>query len=344
MKTKKLIALLLALLTVGALLVGCNSAETPDTTETESEGGQEAEQQEDLTIGVLVKTMGNPMFREIAYGAIQAGEDFGVEVITLANQQDGDIDGQIKLCEDLIAQGVDALVVTPQHTEGIVTAVEAAKAAGIPFISVDCAVEGAEVDSTLEMGNEQAGYTIGKMVAEKIGGQGNVVIIEGVAGASSSQQRSAGFQRAFAEYPGIEIVAIQNADFAQDKAQQVMADICQAHKDIKAVVTCGDLMALGAEVSLQEAGYQLGGDNGVVIGSFDICAPILDEIKAGNIYVTGYHWSRFYGYWGVEMALRKINGEEIPSYIQTPDSQITAENVDNFIPWAEELEAYQFES
>lgn len=356
-KTGKKLSLILAMVLCFSLLASCGGGGTADggSTGGNAGGGTPATSapanpdenpaadnpNSGIKIGVVVKTMGNPLFREVAYGAVMAGEIFGCEVIPLATQQEGQIQEQIQICDDLIVQGVDALVVTPQHSDGIATAVDAAHEAGIPFISVDTAVNGAVPECFIGMDNVEAGYTVGKMVAEKIGGKGNVIILQGMAGASTSIERTEGYEKAMAEYPGITVVASQNADFQQDKAQTVMADLLQANKDISAVVCCNDLMALGAIVSLEEAGYTVG-DGGVIVGSYDISVPCLEAIKAGKIYVTGYHWGKLYGYWGVQMALDAINGLEIPGHIVSPHSEITIDNVDNFLPFCEDLAAYNF--
>lgn len=342
MKMKRSICFLAAILAMSLVFTGCSSGSTPsapaaDSTATANSDGSS------YKIGVVVKTMGNPFFREIAYGAVEMGKELGVEVIPLATQKEGEIDEQIKICEDLINRGVDALVVTPQHSDGIVPAVEAARAAGIPFIAVDTNVNGIDVDCFVGMDNVEAGYIIGKMVCEKMGGEGNMVVLQGMAGASTSIERTEGYEKAVAEYPGITLVASQNADFQQDKAQQVMADILQAHQNIKGVLACGDLMALGAIVSLEEAGYKVGGDDGVIIGSYDISAPILQAVKDGTVYAEGYHWGKLYGAWGVEMALRKLRGEEIPSRVTSPHSEITIDNVDPFLAFAESQNSYKFE-
>lgn len=347
-KYTKLGVLVFALLLICSMVLvgGCGSqGESQENIANEENSGATGDQsaeKNDITIGIVVKTMGNPFFREIAYGAIEAGKEFGVNVIPLATAKEGEIDEQIKICEDLLQKDVDALVVTPQHSSGIAPAVLEAHRAGVPFIAVDTNVEGEEVDCFIGMDNIEAGQIIAEYVAEKMGGQGNAVILEGMAGASTSIERSEGFRRGFAKYPGITVVADQNADFRQDKAQQVMADILQAHSDIKGVVCCNDLMALGAMVSLEEAGYKLGGPDGVVIGSYDISLPILSEVKNGKVAVTGYHWGKLYGYWGVQMALMKINGQPIPRRITSPHSEITPENVDEFIKFAEEFNNYKF--
>jgi len=312
------------------LLAGCgNNVDTnPGAQETSAAGTR-------YKIGVVAKTYGNPMFREIAYGAYQAGQVLGVDIVNKATQQEGQIAEQIDLCEDLIVSGVDALVVTPQHSEGISAAVDAAHAANIPFISVDTAVSGSDVECFIGMDNVEAGYAVAKMVAEKIGGEGNVIVLKGMAGASTSEERTAGYLKALAEYPGITVVGTQNADFEQSKGQQVTSDLLQANKDIKAVIACNDLMALGAIIALEENGYTPGED--VIVGCYDISVPCMEAIQAGTIYVTGYHWAKYYGYWGVQMAVDYLDGNQIPKHITSPHSEVTAENVDSYLAFCQML-------
>jgi ABC-type sugar transport system substrate-binding protein len=349
MKKKLFVALAVivcVIMSFGLAACGGGSGNTSDgdadTSDSDVVAAEENDVNEEIAIGVHVKTMGNPLFREVAWGAVERGELLGAEVVVGATTKDGQLDEQIQQIEDMIVKGVDALVVTPQDTKGIVPAVQAAQAAGIPFIAVDTNVDGIEPDCFIGMDNISGGYDVGKIVCEKIGGEGTLVIIPGVAGAGTSIDRTEGYKKAAAEYPGINVVVSPNADFDQAKGQQVMADLLQSTKNVKAVLSCGDLMALGAIVSLEEAGYTVGGDDGVIIGSYDICTPILEAVKSGKVYVEGYHWGQLYGQWGVEMAIRAIKGEPTPKVITSPHSEITADNVDVFIEFAKAQENYEF--
>lgn len=331
MKIRYIAICLVLVLSLG--LVACGDGSTSDDSTAASSSDNS-----DYEIGVVVKTLGNPLFKEISYGAIEMGETLGVKINAQATAKEGEIDEQIRICEDLLAGGIDALVVTPQHSDGIAPAVMQAQEQGVPFIAVDTNVNGVEVDSYIGMDNVEAGYIVGKLVCEQMGGKGNMVILQGMAGASTSEERTEGYEKAVAEYPGITVVASQNANFEQDTAQQVMSDILQANSDIKGVLSCGDLMALGAIIALEEQGYDIGGDNGVVIGAYDISVAALEAVQSGQIFVQGYHWGKLYGAWGVELAVRKLNGEEIPERVTSPHSEITKDNVDGFLTFAKMLE------
>ena len=323
MKARKVLSILIGGLLVIALL-GFTGVQAKDK----------------ITIGVVVKTMGNPFFREIAYGAKEAGKLYdNVDVIIQATAKEGEIVEQINIIENLIERGVDGLVITPQNSKGIAPAIIEARRANVPCIVVDTEAQDVEVDSFVGMDNVEAGMVIAEMVCEKLGGKGNVAILEGMAGASSSILRSEGFRRGCAKFPGIKIVADQNADYRRDVGQRVMADILQAHH-VDAVICCNDLMALGAIVSLEEAGYRIGKD--VIIGSYDISDEILEEVKAGRVYVTGYHWGKLQGWWGLQFAVDMINGLPVPKRVVSPHSEITKEKVEPYLEFAKMLKKYKF--
>ena len=169
-----------------------------------------------------------------------------------------------------------------------------------------------------------------------MGGEGKVVILRGMDAASSSQERTAGFEKAIEEYAGIELVESQSANYDQDKAATTMADIVQAHSRALRVLCCNDLMAAGAVSALKENDIAVGAD-GVLVAGIDGNYIALQSIENGEIYATAYDWSILQGYYAVEQAYALINGEEVPELTFTPDTIITAENVADYLPHGEEL-------
>lgn len=350
---KKMMKLLSATL-IGVMALGLAACGSDGGNSVQTSAGKESGTTagESYKIGIVVKTNGNPNFREMAYGAVEAGKAFGCEVIPMACESDGDIAGQTQKIEDLISKGCDAIIASPQDSEGIATAVQECKDAGIPFVAIDTMVAGDAANDTacyLGIDNVAAGKAVATALAEKMGGKGNVVIIEGVAGASSSIERTQGFKEGFAEYPDIQIVGDQNADFDQSIAQQKMADILQGTKDIDGVICCNDLMALGCITSLEEAGLEAGKD--VIVAGYDISSPGLAAIQEGKMYCAGYQWGKYYGYWGVEMAIAELNGDPIPDKIPTPSSivfntedaaALGGLDVEQIKPFADMLAEYDF--
>ena len=243
----------------------------------------------------------------------------------------------------MISAGVDAIILTPNDSNGVSGAVEAAHNAGIPFVTMDTEITNIWGDDVAEyMPNfigesyEDVAYRLGSAVCEELNGTGNVVILRGMDAASSSQQRTAGLERAIGEYDGITIVESQSANYDQDTAASTMADIIQAHPDIDAVLCCNDLMAVGAVTALEENGVEVGTD-GVLVAGLDGNILALESIQAGKMYATSYDYSILQGYYAVEQAYDLIQGKDVPEITLTPDVLITAENVEEHIPHAEEV-------
>ena len=344
---KKRFAKLISLSLVGVMaisLAACGGS--GENKNSSSSAGNEAKS--DVTVGIVVKTATNAHFQDIAYGAAVAGKDLGVNVEIDNTATESDIEGQITKCENLISKGVDALILTPNDSKGVSGAVEAAHSAGIPFVTVDTEIDNIWGENVKEylpnyigVDHTQMAYEMIHQVLEEMGGEGNVVILRGMDAASSSKERTEGIEKAIAEFPNVTVVESQSANYDQDTAATKMANILQAHSDVDAVFCCNDLMAMGAITALKEQGKEVGGDNGVIVTGIDGNVIALESIKNGELYATAYDWSILQGYYAVEQAVALINDEEVPERTMTPDTVITSENIDDYLPHGEELSQWK---
>lgn len=337
---KKRIIKLISVSLIGVMaisLAACTSGSNNSSTSTDTS-------KKSYKLGLVVKTASNAHFQDIAYGAEQAAEDYGAKLTTLNTTTESDVNGQIQKCEDLISQGVDALILTANDSKGLSTAVTEAHQAGVKFVALDTTISNVWGDKYLDyvpsyigVDHVTAGYDIAKQVAEKIGGKGNVVIIRGVDAASSSNDRTKGIKKALKEYPGIKVVAEQSGEYDTEKAQSKMSDILQSHKNIDAVLCCNDLMAIGCINALEEQGIKVGGSDGVVVSGLDGNIVALQSIKDGKMYGTLYDWTTLQGYWGVYNAIQLLKGNNVAENIVAPSTIVTSDNVSKFLPHAETL-------
>src|SRR5699024_2956617 len=114
----------------------------------------------------------------------------------------------------------------------IIPAIEAANAAGIPIATPNTKAYGGDVLCWVGVDNYTVGYELGKALCDALGGKGNVVLIEGTAGNSTSTERVDGYLDAFAEYPDIVLLDSQPADFNREKGMTVMENFLQRYDDI----------------------------------------------------------------------------------------------------------------
>lgn len=353
---KKIFCVLLSAMMLLTFLAACSEEEESDTADTESvaESAQEDDADTDdggigitgesyeIAVGVLTFTV--DYFKEVAYGAIQAGEDLGVDVKLYTGTIDTAAD-QVALIENQIQTGVDAITFTPVDVYGLATAVDACNEAGIVTVS-EADVEGGNTSCTTIIASDDitTGEIVAAQCAEELGGEGNVLILNTGAAIVNSQLKCQGIEEYFAEnYPDIVVLANMACEGGdQATGQQVMADMTQAYDDIDAVICINDTVALGACISLEEAGYTLGED--VKVYACNYSAEITDMIRNGEISCGIYSWGQLFGYWSVEMSIRALNGDPVPSDIQQPNSLVTQENVDYYDSISSQAKDYDFDA
>ena len=234
---------------------------------------------------------------------------------------------QVSDVESLIAQGVKTLIISPVTADALTPVVKQAMDAGIPVVTLDRKVN---TDVTLHIGadNVLIGKTAGEFVCETLGGKGNVIEIQGTAGASATVDRHDAFHKVLAEKcPDVKVVADQVCNYVREPAIKFMEDMLQRFKpgEIQLVYAHNDDMALGAVTALEAAGRL---DEVKVVG-IDGENAAYDAIKAGKMVATfTYH---FVAPEGVQYGYKIAKGEKLDKEIILPTHQVDATNVEEWI-------------
>ncbi len=235
---------------------------------------------------------------------------------------------QVSDVEDLIAQGVDYIVLAPREYEGLAPALESAKEAGIPVILIDREAKG-EYLTLVVSDFIWEGQQAGLLLAEKTGGKANIVELSGTAGSSVAIDRANGFADGIKEYPDMKIISSQSADFSRAEGQKVMENIIQAKgKEITAVYAHNDEMAIGAIQALKAAGMQPGKD--VIVISIDGQKDALKSIISGELFAS-IECSPFFGPIAFDIIERHLIGAEIQKKIINEDRIFTIKNAAEFV-------------
>lgn len=264
------------------------------------------------TLGLSISTLNNPFFVDLKEGAEAKAAELGVRLIVLDAQNDPS--RQLAQVEDLIAQRVDAILVNPTDSSAIVPAVLAANRAGIPVLTVDRGADGGQVASHIASDNVAGGRMAGELIAQILGGRGRVVELEGIPGTSAARDRGTGFNEVIRRYPGIEVVARQEAGFDRARGLTVMENILQAQPRIDAVFAHNDEMALGAITAIEAAGRQAA----IKVVGFDATADAVKAVQEGRMLATIAQKPRLMGELGVETAVKLLSGQQVPAYIPVP--------------------------
>jgi len=160
---------------------------------------------------------------------------------------------QIADVESLIARKVDVIVLLPMDGAALTPVARKVKEAGIPLVNVDRKLTEPVYTTYIGGDNYGIGRAAGEYIARRLDGRGIVVEIQGLPGISVTEDRSRGFYDVIRQYPGIQVVASQNADFLPDRGLRVMENILQAHPKIDAVYTHDDDMAMGVIQAIRNA-------------------------------------------------------------------------------------------
>jgi len=336
---KKILALILSLVMLcaaSAALADLSKATNVPASELPVTGigttvGTELKAKGDWTIGYIAKNTTNPYMIAQAKGVEKAGEDMGFKAITQAPSTGDSVEEQVQIMENMITQGCNAIIVHCADSNGIMPGVRAAQEAGVIVLTIGTP---ASEDTFLRTGVDyyETGYTVAKDIAEALGGKGQMIILEGPPGAANAIERNNGIVDALKDYPEIEIVASQPANFKRTEGMSVTENLLQKFTDVNAIIGANDESALGAVQALKAAGKE-----GVLVAGFDGSVDAANAVKNGEMYET-YNTDPYgSGYIACAYALMYLDDgiEPAGKFIPFPNSEvdplITADNVDDYI-------------
>lgn len=279
-------------------------------------------------IAFVVTTLSNPFFVEMTEGAKEEAKKHPeIELIIQAPERGAtDIERQNQIVENLITQKVDAICIVPADSRSILPVIAKANQKNIPILNIDnrIDVELAEKDNikvATYIGSDN--YFGGKIAAEyivkQLNGKGKIAILEGVSGVDAAIKRKGGFIDYIKDYPGIEVVASQTADWEREKGLNVFQNILQANPDINALFASNDEMALGAIQAIEVASKQ--GD--IIVVGFDATRDGLEAVKESKMSATVAQQPALMGQTGVMRAAELLAGENIKNLISVEVKLIT---------------------
>ncbi|MFO7265551.1 MAG: ribose ABC transporter substrate-binding protein RbsB [Limnochordales bacterium] len=268
------------------------------------------------TIGLAISTLNNPFFVDLKEGAEEKAAELGV-TLRVVDAQD-DPARQLAGIEDLIAAGVDVILINPTDSAAVVPGVLAANRAGIPVITVDRAADGGVIVSHIASDNVLGGRMAAQLIVELSGGRAKVVELEGIPGTTAARERGQGFNEVISQYPGIVVVARQEAGFDRARGLTVMENILQAQPEIDFVFAHNDEMALGALVAIEAAGRA----GQIKVIGFDATADAVRAVQEGRMLATIAQQPRLMGALGVETAVKVLRGEPVDKFIPVPLSLV----------------------
>lgn len=284
-------------------------------------------QAEGLKIGFSQVTLQSPFYVQLRNGAEAAAQADGDTLIFL--DANGDVSKQNNDIQDLITQGVDALIINPVNPDAVVPSLEAAVAAGIPVITVDRSINGEGVTAHIGRDNKEMGRLVGEAVVARLAADGvegaKIIEIQGDAGGAVMMDRRDGFHAAV-EGSGHTIVQGPYAEYIRANAVTAMQDLLQANSDVKVVYAHNDDMALGALQVLSENGR-----DDVLVAGVDGLSEALALMESGGNYVaTALNDPQYLGDVTIQVAREAAAGREVSDFVDAGTELVNADNVAEF--------------
>lgn len=319
--------MLLGCLAWGFISLGCSpSSEIKDK---QPVGARESSGQP--KIALVMKSLANEFFSTMAAGAEAHQKEHSEQYSLIVNgiKDERDVSRQVALVNEMVAAGVQAIVIAPADSKGLVPVLRRAKEAGVIVVNIDNRLD-AEVLSAEKVAipfvgpdNRTGAKKVGDFLASQLKSGDQVAILEGIRTSFNGQQRKLGFEEAAAA-AGLQIVASQSAEWETSLANKISTSILQEKPDIKAIMACNDSMALGAIAAIKATGLS---DQVKVIG-FDNIGAVQELIKKGTMAATADQHGDKLAVYGIEYALKLLADPQAQiEDRETPVDLITAENL-----------------
>lgn len=320
--------LIIWLLAIACL--GCNS-QSSTTANATSDDGPGSTDTVKPRIALIMKSLANEFFSTMAEGATNHQREHSHQYDLVVNgiKDERDISRQVALVREMVASGVDAIVIAPADSQALIPALRRAISDGVVVVNIDNPLD---QDMLVKEGlpipfvgpdNRAGAKAVGQLLAKKLTKGDGVAILEGLQTSENGRMRKAGFEDAMNE-AGMTIVDSQSAKWEMSQANSVASSMLSEHPEIKAILAANDNMALGAVAAAKSVGRS---DDLLVVG-FDNIAAVQDAIRAGKILATADQHGDQLAVYGIEAALQRIaNPDDKVEDIQTPVDLVDAQSI-----------------
>jgi len=283
-------------------------------------------------IALIMKSLANEFFATMSQGAeaYAATNRDSLELIVNGIQDETDLSGQVGLVEQMIAQGVSAIVIAPADSKALIPVLHRALDAGVVVINIDNRLD-AEVLKTegitipfVGPDNRAGAKLVGEYLSSKLKKGDEVAVLEGIETSFNGQQRKLGFEDAMSAAE-LKIVASQSAQWEMSIANQAASAMLTAHPDLKAILACNDSMALGALAAVKAAGRV-----DIQIVGFDNITAVQQAIRDKQLLATADQHGDQLAVYGIEYAMQSV--EEKKTVITDRETAVDLITIRELLP------------
>ena len=276
-------------------------------------------------IAAFTKNQVDPHFEGVRAGVAQMAAKMKATVRYYTPTKPNNITEGMSQLEDVGVTKPNLMLFMPIDAKAQSPTIKRLIESGLPIVNYND--RGGDAPFLTFVGEDdfKLGHDIAKTLFDHLGGKGNVVILEGVKGSTTGDERKRGFDAAVKEYPGIKVLASQPANFQRLLGMQTMENLIQQFSNIDGVIAAADASALGAIEALNAAGR-----NHVAVVSINGVPEAVEAVKAGSLLAIAEFDGFKIACVATAIGLNAVRGQSVPKQIMLPGAIITK---DNFAPW-----------
>ncbi|MFV2022394.1 D-ribose ABC transporter substrate-binding protein [Micromonospora sp. LOL_023] len=282
-------------------------------------------------IAVITPSHDNPFFKAEADAAVAKAESLGYE--TTSTSHDDDPNKQSELIDSAITADAKAIILDNAGADASVGPIRKAVDAGVKVFLIDREInETGLATAQIVANNSQGAALVAEEFVKAMDGSGSYVELTGKASDTNAGVRSSAYTSVISQYPDMELVTQETANWDQQEAFTKTETILQSNTDVKGIIAGNDTMALGALAAVKAAGL----DGKVIIAGFDGSPDAVAAIKAGELLATGLQPAVLIAETAVEQAdeVIRTGSASLPEKQSIDCALITKDNADTYTLFA----------
>jgi ribose transport system substrate-binding protein len=245
----------------------------------------------------------------------------------------GDANTQVQQMQSMVDANVDAILLESGSSTAPARVVAAACAKGIAIINFDSLVDTDEVTAKINTDSAEWGGTAAKWLIDSIGGKGKIIVLNGPAGVSVSDDRRKGADPVLKANPGVTILAETNTAYNVAPAQEAVSNLLFANPQIDGVLSLGGALSAGAVLAFDKQGraqVPISGEN---------ARQFLELWKQKGLKSWATMQPNWLGALAAYTAVQALSGKDIPAFVKVPLPIIDNSNIDSYLAQADKFPA-----
>ncbi|RUV09935.1 MULTISPECIES: ABC transporter substrate-binding protein [unclassified Mesorhizobium] len=245
----------------------------------------------------------------------------------------GDANVQIQQIQSMIDSNVDAIILIAGSSTAPARVIADACAKGIAIINFDSLVDTDQVTAKVNTDSSQWGDQAAKFLIDAIGGKGKILILNGPAGVSVSDDRRKGADAELKAHPDVKILAETNTPYNVAPAQEAVTSLLFANPEIDGILSLGGALSAGAVLALDKQGR----DQVPITG--ENARQFLELWKEKGLKSWATMQPNWLGAFATYTAVQALEGKDVPAFVKIPLPVIDNSNIDQYLARAKDFPA-----